>query len=95
MEESEKERRTLIHEYYQIYRPLQKKYGLKEHSHFDIYGNNRIEIWEYGRSRKGTSICEISEDDEVTCYKRAIEMLENYRQLKKESEEKAYESKAG
>ena len=95
MEESEKERRALIHEYYQIYSPLQKRYGLKEHSHFDIYGNNSIEIREYGSGRTGTSICEIREDDEVTCYKRAIEILENYRRLKEESEEKTYESKAG
>ena len=45
MEENDEQRRALIHEYYQIYRALQKRHSLREHSHFDIYGNNLIEIW--------------------------------------------------
>lgn len=47
MEENDEQRRELIHKFYQIYRPIQKSCGLREHSHFDIYGNNLIEIWEY------------------------------------------------
>lgn len=40
MEENDEQRRELIHKFYQIYRPIQKSCGLREHSHFDIYGNN-------------------------------------------------------
>ena len=78
MEENEEERRALIHEYYQIYRALQKRHSLREHSHFDIYGNNLIEIWEYEGERKGRCICKVKEDTETACYQRAIEMLESY-----------------
>lgn len=78
MEENSGERRALIHKYYRIYRRLQKIYGLRENSHFDIYGNNFIEIWEYKGSRKGRCICKIKEESETLCYKRAIDMLEYY-----------------
>ena len=77
MEENDEQRRELIHKFYQIYRPIQKSCGLREHSHFDIYGNNLIEIWEYKGERKGRCICKVKEDTEIACYQRAIEMLEN------------------
>ena len=59
-------------------RPLQKSSGLRYHMHFDIYGNNLIEIWEYEGERKGRCICKVKEDTEIACYQRAIEMLESY-----------------
>lgn len=78
MMNEDEQRRALIHSFYQIYRPLQKRHGLREHSHFDIYGNNLIEIWEYEGERKGRCICKVKEDTEIACYQRAIEMLESY-----------------
>lgn len=75
MEENDEQRRELIHKFYQIYRPIQKSCGLREHSHFDIYGNNLIEIWEYKGERKGRCICKVKEDTEIACYQRAIEIL--------------------
>lgn len=74
----EKERRELIHEYYQIYRQLQKRHSLREHSHFDIYGNNLVEVWEYAGEKRGKCVCKVKEETEVACYKRAIEELKNY-----------------
>lgn len=93
MEENNEERRGLIHEYYQIYRPLKKEHSLREHSHFDIYGNNFIEIWEYAGEVRKRCICKVKEEDEIACYKRAIEMLKRYREKKGEHAE--YEQKAG
>lgn len=78
MKENDEERRALIHKYYQIYRALQKRQSLREHSHFDIYGNNFIEIWEYVGDRRGRCICKVREETETDCYKRAIEVLESY-----------------
>ena len=78
MDGNDEERRALIHKYYQIYRSLQKRHSLREHSHFDIYGNNFIEIWEYVGERRGRCICKVKEEDEIACYKRAIEMLISY-----------------
>lgn len=78
MDGNDEERSALIHEYYQIYRALQKRRSLREHSHFDIYGNNFIEIWEYARKRRGRYICKVKEETETACYKRAIEILISY-----------------
>ena len=75
MEENDEQRRELIHKFYQIYRALQKRHSLREHNHFDIYGNNLIEIWEYEGERKRRCICKVREDTEIACYQRAIEML--------------------
>ena len=78
MDGNDEERSALIHEYYQIYRALQKRHSLREHSHFDIYGNNLIEIWEYAGERRGRCICKVKEETETACYKRAIEILISY-----------------
>lgn len=88
----EKERTALIQEYYRIYRQIQKGHSLREHSHFDIYGNNLIEIWEYVGERRGKCVCKIKENSEAACYKRAIEELKNYG---KEREGATYAKRAG
>lgn len=76
--ENDEERRALIHKFYQIYRPIQKNCGLRYHIHFDVYGNNFIEIWEYAGEKRGRRIVYAKEDTETACYKRAIEELEYY-----------------
>ena len=68
----------VIHEFYQTYRPIQKRYNLRLHSHFDVYGNNYIEIWEYKGDVRGNRIVIAKEEDEITCSKRAIDVLKNY-----------------
>lgn len=85
MEENDEERRVLIHTFYQIYRPLQKRSGLRCHMHFDIQDNNIIEIWEYEGERKGRCICKVKEDTEIACYQRAIDQLESYGRSRKET----------
>lgn len=92
MGENDEERRELIHEYYQIYRQLQKKHSLREHSYFDIYGKNLIEIWEYAGEKRGKCVCKVKEETETACYKRAIEELKNYG---KEREGATYAKMAG
>lgn len=89
---SDEEYSSLIHEFYQTYRPLQKRYSLRLHSHFDVYGNNFIEIWEYSGDIRGKRICMAKEEDEATCYKRAIEELKNYENDRKD---RRNERKAG
>lgn len=78
MKENDKERRKLIREYCHKYMQLQKNHNLRQYSHFDMYGNNLIEIWEYEGGRKGRCICKVKEESEIACYQRAIEMLESY-----------------
>lgn len=81
-----------IHEFYQIYRPLQKRYNLRQHSHFDIYGNNYIEVWEYKGDVRGSRIVMAKEEDEAACYRRAIEELKSYENNRKD---RSNERKAG
>lgn len=70
----------------QRYRPLQKRYNLRLHSHFDVYGNDYIEIWEYKGDVRGSRICMVKEEGEVACYRRAIEELKNYEGNRKDRE---------
>lgn len=75
-----------------VYRPLQKKYNLRSHMHFNIYDEGLIEIWEYRGETKGKCIVRAKETEDIDCYKRAIDELENY---KWEKEEKGHGRKAG
>lgn len=88
----DEERSRLIHEFYQTYRPLQKRYNLRLHSHFDVYGNDYIEIWEYKGDVRGSRICMVKEEGEVACYRRAIEELKNYESNRKD---RSNEKRAG
>lgn len=65
MEERDDERRALIQEFYQIYRPLQKIRDLRLHSHFSIYPNDDdfIEIWEYASDRRVQQIVRVKEEN--------------------------------
>lgn len=78
MEENDAERREIIHTFYRLYRQIQKQDSLREHTHFDICGNNLIEIWERGRVGKDRLICKIKEETETECYRKAIEYLKDY-----------------
>lgn len=50
----------------------------KMHSRFSIYDDGLIEIWQYNGDTRTRAVCKIKEEDEVDCYKRAIEALENF-----------------
>lgn len=89
---SDEEYSRVIHEFYQTYRPLQKRYNLRLHSHFDVYGNDYIEIWEYKGDVRGSRICMVKKEGEVACYRRAIEELKNYEGNRKD---RSNEKRAG
>lgn len=55
--ENEEERRKALREFYSIYRRLQKKHTLRLHSHFSIYDDGLIEIWEYKGDQRTRAIC--------------------------------------
>lgn len=80
----DEERSKALNEFYQIYTPLRKAYNLRLHSHFDVYGNNFIEIWEYKGNVRGKRICMAKEEGEVACYKRATEELKSYKSDRKD-----------
>lgn len=77
-ERKEAEYRAAVQDFYAIYRPLQKKYNLRMHSHFSIYDDGLIEAWEYHGETKGKCILRVKEAEDIDCYKRATEDLKSY-----------------
>ena len=84
----EDEYKEIVRKFYEIYRPLQKKYNLRYHMHFSIYESedDLIEIWEYKGETRGKCIVRAKETEEIDCYKRAIDELKNYKQEREEKE---------
>ena len=84
----EDEYKEIVRKFYEIYRPLQKKYNLRDHMHFSIYESedDLIEIWEYSGETRGKCIVRAKETEEIDCYKRAIDELKNYKQEREEKE---------
>ena len=84
----EDEYKEIVRKFYEIYRPLQKKYNLRYHMHFSIYESedDLIEIWEYKGETRGKCIVRAKETEEIDCYKRAIDELKNYKQEREERE---------
>ena len=76
--DNEEEYRAIVRKFYEIYRPLQKRNNLRLHSRFSIYEDGVIEIWEYIGEQRSRCVCKAKEEDEIECYKRAIEALESY-----------------
>ena len=71
----EDEYKEIVRKFYEIYRPLQKKYNLRYNMHFSIYESedDLIEIWEYSGETRGKCIVRAKETEEIDCYKRAID----------------------
>lgn len=86
----EDEYKKVINEFYEIYRPLQKKYNLRIHesfrlsSKFDADIEGKIEIWKYEGEQRKKLICNVSENDIVECYKKAINDLKFFEKERKE-----------
>lgn len=74
--------------FYEIYRPLQKKYNLRYHTHFSILENEDglIEIWEYIGEEHGRRILRVEETESIDCYKKATDQLKSYKQEREEKE---------
>lgn len=75
----EEEYSRIVRKFHEVYRPLQKKYNLRSHMKFNLYGDDMIEIWEYSGEARKKCVCKVKEETDAECYKRAIEELENYR----------------
>lgn len=84
----EDEYKEIVRKFYEIYRPLQKRYNLRYHTNFSIYKSkdDLIEIWEYSGEICGKCIVRAKETEEIDCYKRAIDGLQNYKKEREERE---------
>ncbi len=79
MGENDGERSALINKFYQIYRPIQKSHGLRcvicTLTYTAITLLKSGSMWERGA---GAVSAKVKEEDEIACYKRAIEILISY-----------------
>ncbi|MCM1183559.1 MAG: hypothetical protein NC337_09310 [Roseburia sp.] len=75
-----------VKEFYRIYRQLQEEHDLMEQSHFDINGNNCIEILEYESGKEKTCIVKITGDNPEDCYRRAAAELQKYKNIKEKED---------
>ena len=56
---NDEEYREVIRRFYEVYRPLQKRHNLRLHSHFSIYDDGLIEIWEYKGEQRSKCVCKV------------------------------------
>lgn len=85
----EEEYTEVVREFYALYRPLQKKHNLRYHMHFDLYNDGLIEIWEYEGEKQKRCISIAREENDIDCYRRAIDDLKHY-QKDSESQPEPY-----
>lgn len=81
---------------YGEYEDIKRKRGAtteeKKRHTICIYDDGLIEIWEYKGEQRSKCVCKVKEENDIDCYKRAIEALESYG---KERERITYEKRAG
>lgn len=79
--DKEKELQEAIQEFYATYRKLQKTMKLRMNSHFGLYTDNWIEIWQYSGEEKKLLIKvktkKEDEDADIECYKRASDHVKS------------------
>lgn len=72
----------MVRTFYRIYQPLRERYGLRLHTKFSVYEDGLIEIYRYEGEERKELILKVKEEDDVDCYKRAVEQLLMYRDVK-------------
>ena len=75
-----------VRDFYRVYRPIQKKYNLRMHSHESLTDDAEIEIWQYAGETKGRLVCNATEESATECYRKITEQLIRYDEMKKGKE---------
>lgn len=66
-----------VRRFYEVYRPIQRRYNLRAHSSFSLYRPGFIKIYQGDESDKKL-IVKVEEDEDIECYKRATDALMNW-----------------
>ena len=73
---------AVVRKFYEVYRPIGRRYNLRVHSRFSMNRPGFIKIYQGdGPDRK--QIIKVKEDDDIACYKRAIDELESWAKSRK------------
>lgn len=78
-----KEHRAAVRQFYEIYRPIARKYGLSMLSNFSIYDDGWIKIFK-GEGADRQQIIKSEEKNDADCYNRATEALISWAKSKEE-----------
>lgn len=90
-----------VYEFYEVYRELQKCRNTRMMSHFSMYTDNYIEIWEYKGEVKEKLVLKVKiqkgeEEADAECYEKAADLIKNIlREKKGEQHGRVYADHAG
>lgn len=68
---------AVVKRFYAIYLPLSRKYNLSIYSKFRVERTGTIKIYQ-GDWPKQNQIIKVERDEDIDCYRRAIEELESW-----------------
>lgn len=78
---------AVVKRFYAVYQPIGKKYKLRVSSRFQPGKKGFIRIYK-GERRFREMIIRVEEEDDITCYERAIDALEYWKKNREEENEK-------
>lgn len=72
-----------VRQFYDIYRPIARKYGLRMSSHTSIYDDGWIKIFK-GEGADRQQVIKVEEENDIDLYNRATEAVVSWANSKKE-----------
>lgn len=72
-----------VRQFYDIYRPIARKYGLRMSSHTSIYDDGWIKIFK-GEGADRQQVIKVEEENDIDLYNRATEAVISWANSKKE-----------
>lgn len=78
---------AVVRKFYEVYRPIARKYNLRLHSKFSMYEKDVLKIYQ-GEGADWRQVIKVEEDDDISCYKRAIDSLESWVRSKEDENER-------
>lgn len=82
------EYRAAVRRFYEAYRPIAKRYGLKMYSHTSIHDDGWIKIFK-GEGENRQQVIKVEKADDADLYNRAAEAVISWANSRKESKKAA------
>ena len=74
--------------FYEVYRPISRKHGLRLHIRFSLHHKGFIKIYQ-GEGQEKKQIIKVEEEDDVFCFEKATQDLLAWAKEKEESRRKS------
>lgn len=76
-EEDMERYRAAVRHFYDVYKPIAKRYNLTMASHFSVYDTGWIKIY-MNKGERRKQVVKVEEEDDADCYNRATDALESW-----------------